>query len=187
MSSKKLTDKQILENSILEEKTTKVDYVSFWKPGGIYGQFSQWYPAKIIDGKGIEYANCEQYMMYHKAMLFGDSVTANKILRETKPSTVKSLGRQVKNFNEKKWIENRESIAYDGNYLKFKQHDKLKKLILSCKGKKFVEASPYDNVWGIGYDTNNAPANYRNWGLNLLGKTLDKVLETLLEESEILN
>lgn len=181
-AKKKLTSKQILENTITEEKTTKQQYVSFWKENKIYGEFSQWYPSNFTDEEGITYDCCEQYMMYQKALLFGDTATAKKILLAVKPADIKKLGRQVSNFDEKVWENRREDIVYDGNYLKFTQNPKLRKSILSKKGMKFVEASPYDRIWGIGYTTTEAPANYHNWGLNLLGKALDKVLEKLIAE-----
>lgn len=176
------TDKQILENAITEQKTTTQQYVSFWKENKIYGEYSQWFPSKFTDGEGITYNNCEQYMMYQKALLFGDTLTAKKILLAGSPAEMKRLGRQIANFDEKVWEERREDIVYDGNYMKFTQNPRLKEKILSKKGFKFVEASPYDRIWGIGYTTTNAPANYHNWGLNLLGKTLDKVLETIIKE-----
>lgn len=42
----------------------------------------------------------------------------------------------------------------------------------ALNGKFFVEASPFDRVWGIGYDQDHALQNQSNWGENLLGKTL---------------
>lgn len=181
-TNKKLTSKQVLENAITEAKTTTQQYVSFWKENKIYGEFSQWYPSKFTDAEGITYDNCEQYLMYQKAMLFGDTNTAKKIMLASKPAEIKNLGRQVTGFDEKVWVDRREDIAYDGNYLKFTQNPKLKASMLSKVGMKFVEASPYDRIWGIGYTTNDAPANYHSWGLNLLGKTLDKVQETIVAE-----
>lgn len=181
--NKSLSSKQFLENTITEEKTTKQQYVSFWKENKIYGEFSQWFPSKFTDSEGTTYNNCEQYMMYQKALLFGDIETAKKVLRASTPAEMKKLGREVKDFDEKVWNERREEIVYDGNYLKFTQNPRLKLSILSKVGIKFVEASPYDRIWGIGYDTKNAPANYHMWGLNLLGKALDKVLDKLVEES----
>jgi len=45
----------------------------------------------------------------------------------------------------------------------------------------FVEASPYDAIWGIGYTKNYALANKDRWGLNLLGKALNQVYLYLLD------
>ena len=72
-------------------------YVFFWN-----GTFSQWKRANmVIDG--VTYNCCEQYMMYKKAMLFGDEDTADLIMEESHPFDQKELGRQVKNFNKEKW------------------------------------------------------------------------------------
>lgn len=40
-------------------------------------------------------------------------------------------------------------------------------------------ASPFDRVWGIGYDQDHALQNQSNWGENLLGKTLTFYRESL--------
>ena len=43
-------------------------------------------------------------------------------------------------------------------------------------GKKFVEASPLDGIWGIKCDEATAKDDESNWnGLNLLGKALNEV------------
>lgn len=54
----------------------------------------------------------------------------------------------------------------------------LKKLL---ENSNFVEASPYDKVWGVGLaEENPLILDEKNWrGENLLGKVLDKVKETL--------
>jgi hypothetical protein len=38
-----------------------------------------------------------------------------------------------------------------------------------------LKASPYDRIWGIGYDAENAGSNRQYWGKNLLGKALERV------------
>jgi hypothetical protein len=178
------TETKATMDSLVKPKTGRAEqkYVSFWRETGLYGEFSQWYPSKFVDSDGITYANNEQYMMYKKAMLFDDLDIAAKIMKTTDPKQIKSLGRRVKNFVEKTWCTHREEIVYNANYYKFSQNPKLKKSIMSKSDVKFVEASPTDRVWGIGYDTRNAPKNFDNWGLNLLGLALDKVRDKLLEE-----
>ena len=46
-------------------------------------------------------------MMYHKALLFGDLETADKILKTVHPRDVKRLGRLVKNYDDSVWSEKR--------------------------------------------------------------------------------
>jgi predicted NAD-dependent protein-ADP-ribosyltransferase YbiA (DUF1768 family) len=45
-----------------------------------------------------------------------------------------------------------------------------------------VKASPYDKIWGIGYDAANAEADRGDWRDNLLGKALVRVRERLCAE-----
>lgn len=95
------------------------------------------------------------------------------LLAET-PKEAKTLGREVRNFDEKSWNEVKIQKMYLALEGKFSQNkdlmDKLKDPALN--GKFFVEASPFDRVWGIGYDQDHALQNQSNWGENLLGKTL---------------
>ena len=120
--------------------------------------------------------------MYHKALLFNDSGVATQILAATTPIEVKALGRQVKNFDEKTWKENRYRIVKEGNILKFTQHSDLREKLLATKGKMLVEASPRDRIWGIGFGAKNALANKGRWGLNLLGQVLVEVRDEMLDE-----
>ena len=120
--------------------------------------------------------------MYHKALLFDDSDVATQILAATTPIEVKALGRQVKNFDEETWKENRYRIVKEGNILKFSQHLDLREKLLATKGKMLVEASPRDRIWGIGYGAKNALANKERWGLNLLGQVLVEIRDEMLDE-----
>ena len=150
-------------------------YLFFWN--GIY---SQWYPSKmIIDG--IEFNCCEQWMMYNKAITFGDQDSAQKILDEPYPNNQKAIGRQIKGFDRNIWDSVCMSIVYRGNLEKFSQNEELKNELLSTGDKIIVEASPYDQIWGIGMgeyeDGIEDPVNWK--GLNLLGQCLMLVRNTL--------
>jgi ribA/ribD-fused uncharacterized protein len=114
-------------------------------------------------------------MMYHKAQLFGDEKRAKLIMKNGEPKRVKRLGRQVEGFDEKIWTEHREVIVYRGNLLKFSQVPELKALLLVYENPIFVEASPTDRIWGIGFSTAKAMDNIKFWGQNLLGKAITKV------------
>jgi ribA/ribD-fused uncharacterized protein len=120
--------------------------------------------------------NCgEQYMMYQKAITFGDNETANKILKELSPRKQKELGRQVKNFNPKVWDSLKYIIVKNGLTEKFNQNPEFKDYLLKYKGYVLVEASPYDRIWGIGFYDYEAIQNIDNWGENLLGKILTEL------------
>ena len=162
----------VIKNNIIAEVITDT-HVYFW--GGI---FSQWYTSSNqIFKDGIYFDNAEQFMMYQKAQLFEDYATAKKILENSNPRTAKKLGRKVKNFNENIWVQHREKIVEEGNILKFSQNKYLKNELLKLKDKTFVEASPYDKIWGIGLSYDNPLIyNEENWkGLNLLGKIITEV------------
>ena len=47
-----------------------------------------------------------------------------------------------------------------------------------------IQASPVDNIWGIGFSAVDAESNHAHWGLNLLGKALMKVRDQIKEEGE---
>lgn len=150
-------------------------YVFFWN--GIY---SQWYEAPMtIDG--VLYNCCEQYMMHQKALFFGDTETAEKIMLTSHPRDQKKLGREVKNFNKERWDKVNLQIVYKGNYSKFTQNDGLKSALLATGNKILVEASPYDQIWGIGMgEEENGIDNPINWkGQNLLGWAITLVKQEL--------
>ncbi|KAI9758313.1 MAG: hypothetical protein M1815_003516 [Lichina confinis] len=145
-----------------------------------YGAFSQWsvHPFRSPEHSSVVFETAEQYMMYGKAILFGDVEVAEKILKTTSPAQQKKLGRQVKNFDDDVWQREREKIVQDGNYYKFSaavdetERKTLRLLLLKTGNKELVEAAPRDRIWGVGFGAANAPANRERWGLNLLGKAL---------------
>jgi ribA/ribD-fused uncharacterized protein len=160
----------------------KLEYVFFWKSNSY---FSNWYPSDF-EVDGIVYWCVEQYMMAKKAELFRDYNSFRDIMASNSQKEIKALGRKVMGFNEEIWSKNRERIVFEGNYAKFTQNPKLKSYILKQKGKIFVEASPYDKIWGIGLDDSdlNFIYNPNNWrGLNLLGFVLMDVRDKILLES----
>ena len=155
----------------------KEKFTFFWKSDS---PFSQWYPAVfVIDG--VRFNSAEQYMMYRKAMLFGDEEMAQRILSAPSPQTQKALGKNVRHFVESVWEENSREIVYTGNYAKFMQNADLKKALLATAGTTLVEASPYDRIWGVGLAADDPRIRDRKkWrGKNRLGEILTKLREDL--------
>ena len=135
---------------------------------------SNFYPCKFeFNGKTFNFS--EQCFMYQKAILFNDFEIAEQVLNETDVRKIKALGRRVKNFNNELWDKHKEDFMFNACYAKFSQNDKLKDFLLSTGNHEIVEASPVDNIWGIGFSSDNAMGNIDKWGQNLLGKTLMKV------------
>ena len=70
----------------------------------------------------------------------GDEYTAAKILAAKHPSEAKRLGRQVKNFDQKKWNANADRIVEEANWEKFSQLEELKQVLLGTGEREIVEA-----------------------------------------------
>lgn len=152
------------------------------KPGQIDKSYlSQWRHCHFTEN-GIAYFSTEQYMMAAKARLFHDEKILEQILAASHPSTVKKLGRQVKNFNPAVWEKVKFDIVCEGNRHKFGQNANLKEFLLDTGSAILVEASPYDRIWGIGMGVNHPDRIFpERWkGENLLGFTLTKVRDDFL-------
>ena len=110
-----------------------------------------------------------------------DHETAELIIKSKSPKYQKQLGRKVKDFDEDTWKSKRSQIVYDHNMAKFTQNIELLKILLSLKDKIFVEASPYDKIWGIGMTQTDAlKCDPKDWkGLILLGFALTKIKDKL--------
>ena len=160
--------------------TDSIDAAYFWMPEDIpYGGLSHWYSAKMLDDEGNSFVTVEHYMMYHKAMLFGDKSVAQDILSLHTPGEAKAAGRRVTGFDKERWTPHREQIVFEGNFLKFSQHEKLKELLLETGNKPLVEASPEDKLWGIGFSAVDAAQHRDQWGQNLCGIAIERVREKL--------
>lgn len=127
-------------------------------------------------------------MMVQKALLFSDEEVVKEILEVEGVSsgdmaTVKALGRKVSNFDNEIWEANRERIVLEGSLHKFRQNPELRQSLLETGGKKLVEASPRDRIWGVGFGEKNALKQKQRWGLNLLGKALEDARNILRNEA----
>lgn len=135
---------------------------------------SNFYPCEFeFNDKMFNFS--EQCFMYQKALLFNDFEIAEQILNETDVRQIKALGRKVKDFDNELWDKHKEDFMYNACYAKFSQNDELKDFLLNTGNREIVEASPVDNIWGIGFSSDRAMENIDKWGQNLLGKTLTKV------------
>ncbi|NOT76792.1 MAG: NADAR family protein [Cyclobacteriaceae bacterium] len=160
-------------------------YIFFWGHSSKSDEagkfvFSQWYDSPFTV-EGVLYPTAEHWMMAQKAILFNEPEIFRKILLSDKPGAVKELGRQIRNFNEDKWNQEKFGIVKAGNYHKFSQSKKLKDYLVSTGDRIIVEASPVDTIWGIGLSQDapmiENPATWR--GLNLLGFALMEVRDEL--------
>lgn len=158
--------------------TKTEEFVFFWN-----GPFSQWHKSDFTVS-GLQYNCAEQFMMAQKARLFGDSITEGEIMDTTSPREQKALGRKVQNFDAAVWELHRFPIVLAACLAKFKQDERLKQVLLATGTMTLVEASPEDNIWGIGMrEEDPLIQDKNNWkGLNLLGQALTCAREVIRAE-----
>lgn len=124
--------------------------------------------------ESMKFPTSEHLFMYLKAVYFKDYEVADKILQAKEPSEAKGLGRTVKGFSEEAWEKVRYQAMYTAVYHKTYFNSTFKSLILKPEWEnlEFVEASPYDRIWGVGLAEGDPDINVKKkWrGLNLLGR-----------------
>lgn len=162
--------------------------VFFWKP---YPKSSrsidescccQWW-LEDFEFEGVRFRSAEHAMMHGKAKLFNDPVVMQKVLNEPNPSKAKKLGREVKNFNEDVWQANNYDLIVRISLAKFTQSKRLNDWLLSHPlNTLFVEASPFDELWGIKRENNGQfdLTDINTWrGYNKLGFALTHAFQEL--------
>jgi len=145
---------------------------------------SQWCPSVFTSSRGIVYTCAEQFMMHQKALLFGDEVTAARIMAATEPWQQKQLGKMVRGFDDQVWDRERRELVYLGNKFKFSQHAAMRRELLQTEDLVLAEASERDSIWGIGMNESDArrlPVGQALMnGQNLLGEALMRVRKDML-------
>jgi ribA/ribD-fused uncharacterized protein len=168
------------------QRKHKLKFLFFWghQPAGDGSVgascFSQWWGSPFKIGEHI-FPTAEHWMMASKAQLFGDQKTFAQILAVRSPREAKALGRLVSGFDEEIWRQRRYEIVLRGTYSKFSQNPALSTFLLTTGNKVIVEASPVDNIWGIGLALDDKRAlNPLTWqGDNLLGFALMEARDAL--------
>ena len=131
---------------------------------------SQWW-MKDFYAMANSYLCMEQYMMAAKAELFGDKEIRDQILKCSDQKQIKALGRKVRGFDQAVWDKFKYAIVLNGNWLKFSQNRELREFLLSTGDSVLVEASPYDNIWGIRLSANSPEARRRKQCFKILDRT----------------
>lgn len=165
--------------------------IGFFRETEEYGFLSNFYYSPFTvsymneDGvKSYEFKTAEHAVHFFKAMLFNDIETADKIMKAKTPKVAKSLGREVKNFNDFTWNNNKEVIYFDVIKAKFtdERNKDIKQKLIDTGDSILVECSPYDRIWGIGYSKESSEficKEFDKWGRNLLGKVLMRVRDRI--------
>lgn len=150
------------------------------------GICSNWYKSDFeIDG--VKFSCVEQYMMYKKAMLFNNIRIAKEIMAETDPKNMKALGRKVKGLDFNVWDKHKFEIVLTGVTNKFMQNKELEQWLIEAEADYFVEASPFDAIWGIRLSpTDPRCLDVNQWkGENLLGKALMQAREDIVSSKKL--
>ncbi|WP_071124431.1 NADAR family protein [Leptotrichia massiliensis] len=154
--------------------------VCFHNPNEENGYLSNWYLSPFTVEKK-NFSSMEQFMMYQKAICFGDEAVAKNILSTDDTSQIKALGRQVKNYDEHIWNGIRQIVVYEGLLAKFLQNKDLKDRLKSTGEAILAECAVKDLIWGVGLSMKDPNRlDKTKWkGQNLLGYTLMMVRECL--------
>ena len=154
--------------------------ICFHNPNEENGYLSNWYLSPFTVEKKI-FSSMEQFMMYRKAICFGDEVAATNILSTDDASQIKALGRQVSNYDEHIWNGIRQIVVYEGLLAKFSQNEDLKDKLKSTGEAILAECAVKDLIWSVGLSmTDPDRSDKTKWkGQNLLGYTLMMVRERL--------
>jgi ribA/ribD-fused uncharacterized protein len=141
---------------------------------------SNWHRSTFVV-RGRTFHWNEQFLMYCKAMLFGDLETAEKVLAAQSPRECKSLGRDVRPYVDKVWAEKREYYDYYGALHKFQQNPSMARFLLNTGDLELVEASPYDTIYGVGLDAHSPSIIHKRlWrGTNIHGRATQRVRDEL--------
>ena len=150
-----------------------MDIICFHNPDEENGYMSNWYPSVFIFG-GIEFSSMEQYMMYRKAVCFGDEIIAAQILATSDVAEIKALGRLVSDYDDNVWNGVRQIMVYEGLLAKFSQNSALKQQLKETGNTVLAECAVKDQIWGIGLSMKDPKRlDINQWrGQNLLGYAL---------------
>lgn len=157
-----------------------MNIVCFHNPDEDNGYLSNWYPSSFtVDS--VAFSSMEQFMMYRKAICFGDEAVAAQILSTSDVAKIKSLGRQVSNYDESMWNGIRQIVVYEGLLAKFSQNEEIKAKLKATGNAVLAECAVKDRIWGIGLSMKDPDRlNKAKWnGQNLLGYALMIVRERL--------
>lgn len=134
--------------------------IKFYKLAEPYGCFSNFWPSPITDVSGYVWPTSEHLF---QSMKFDDWVLRMLILNEPTPKKAAELGRTPHPSYRKDWDDIRDDVMFAACYLKFKQHDDLREILLGTGDARLIEHTKRDSYWGDGGDGS---------GRNQLGITL---------------
>ncbi len=142
--------------------------INFYRAGGAYGQFSNFWGAPIVID-GVRWPTTEHF--FQAAKFFQtDPDWAERIRTAETAKKAAYKGRSRIHPLRSDWEEVKDSIMYSTLLAKFTQHRSLRELLLNTGDADLVEHTTNDHYWGDGGDGS---------GKNMLGKLLMKVRKML--------
>ena len=175
------------EDELFEIPEPDENVVCFYHEYEVNGCFSNWYRSEF-DYAGKHFNSVEQFMMYHKVIMFHQYELAQKILASDNPSEIKKLGRtHFPEFDAALWEKNCYAIVKRGVRAKFEQNDSILKKLLDTEEKILAECSLADTKWGIGLSIDDPDCYHPSqWnGKNYLGRILMEVRDDLRRVSAL--
>jgi ribA/ribD-fused uncharacterized protein len=146
---------------------------------------SNHHPSPMIV-QGVEYSTNEQYYFHQKCKKFNDMELAAKVMKCQDPGKLKSIVRNIKNFDQKVWANCQKDIMKAGLQQKFQQNEHLKEFLIRTGDNTLIEASPRDTYWGSGISLwDNRIWDTRKWtqhAKNTLGNLLMEVRRDLKQQ-----
>ncbi|MCG8626833.1 MAG: NADAR family protein, partial [Proteobacteria bacterium] len=115
---------------------------------GELNPFSNFHPSNFTFS-GYDFHSSEQMIQFMKASFFEDEECAKHIMRSDSPVECKTIARNIKNYDRRKWLTVAKELCDGGIREKFRQNPYLSKLLLSTGNQTLVEACN-DTDWGSG-------------------------------------
>jgi ribA/ribD-fused uncharacterized protein len=116
-----------------------------------------------------------------------------QVLESTSPQHIKSLGRRTPNFNEEVWTKASKAVVIAASLARAEVNPALSDIYKSAWNAAdnaprhhFVEASPVDNVWGVGLGREDPKIRDRKlWkGENRLGHCHDEAMRLYMTKRQ---
>ena len=160
----------IIKNRKKKERNKGMKVITFHNPDEENGYLSNWYLSDFTVGD-LKYTSMEQYMMYQKAVVFGDNEIAKQILATDDVAYIKELGRKVSGYRDNVWNGVRQIIVYEGLMAKYSQNPELGEKLKATGNAILAEAAVNDRIWGIGLSMKDPKRlEPKQWnGQNLMG------------------
>lgn len=141
--------------------------------------FSNWSIDNPFEFDGETYSCVEQYCMKRKCDLFGDHDAGQRVMRETQPRNMKTIGDRIDNYDHRLWVDVQRSIVTEGVRAKFSQNEDAREELLNTTNT--IGEATTNKIWGIGIHISDQNCvNTSQWvGDNRMGHILMEIREEL--------